>query len=174
MAGKGLYIFVEGTDDDRFFERLIEPQMQSQYAYSKIVRYAQLSKKDRRKLIQSVYAQNADIIFVHDMDENPCVTLAKSKLTETYPYLDEQDITIVIREIESWYPAGLSDADMERMLGRVLPETDAITKERFDDLLLRKTERIDAMLTMLDSFSVEEAVKRNDSFRYFVEKYNLK
>lgn len=87
--------------------------------------------------------------------------------------IENDKIIVVIKEIESWYLAGLDDEEYKRFEMHTLSNTDDITKEQFNDLIPKKFDsRIDFLLEILKSFSIEIAKQKNKSFRYFSEKYN--
>jgi hypothetical protein len=81
---------------------------------------------------------------------------------------------VVIKEIESWYYAGLSPESVQNLTVPNLPFTDDLTKEDFNRLIPKKYDsRIDFMFEILKSFSIDTARKKNHSFRFFVERYHL-
>ena len=82
-------------------------------------------------------------------------------------------IIVVVKEIESWYLAGLDNKVCKQLKIKNFPNTEKVTKEEFNSLIPKKfTSRIDFMLEILKNFSIEIAKKKNTSFRYFVEKYD--
>lgn len=79
----------------------------------------------------------------------------------------------MIKEIESWYLAGLDAQACKEFNIHNVPETDSITKEQFDALIPEKfISRIDFMLEILKVFSIESAKQKNMSFKYFIMKYD--
>ena len=61
----------------------------------------------------------------------------------------------------------------EKLKIKKLASADNITKEKFDALIPKKfTSRIDFMLEILKNFSIEIAKQKNNSFKYFIEKYD--
>ena len=87
-------------------------------------------------------------------------------------YGDKDKIIVVIKEIESWYLAGLDNEVCRQLKINNFADTDNVTKEKFNALIPKKfTSRIDFMLEILKNFSIEIAKQKNNSFRYFVEKY---
>ena len=86
--------------------------------------------------------------------------------------IEDDNIFVVIKEIESWYLAGL-DKETLKKLGISYSEkrTDLLTKERFDQLMSNKyVSRIDFMQEILENFQVETAKQKNKSFNYFFKK----
>lgn len=50
----------------------------------------------------------ADYIYVTDIDRSPCITAKKERVKKEISNIDIGKIVIVIKEIESWYFAGLT------------------------------------------------------------------
>ncbi len=111
-------------------------------------------------------------IFVSDLNAAPCVTTRKEKVRERYPDLNDAEIVIVRREIESWYLAGLSaDAAAELKVKRPT-STDGLTKEDLNQLRPKRLDsQLDFLLELLKRFDIEEATRRNKSFEYFRRKF---
>ena len=163
---------MEGDDDERFFMRMKKPFFMEKYDSIKIIKYKTMKKEKVDSFLTSIEAMNADYIFVTDINQKPCITAKKRAVTKTYKKVAEDRITIVIKEIESWYLAGLSDEASTKFKIRAFVTTDGITKEQFNRLISRKFDsRIDFMLEMLKNFSMEIAKQKNASFKYFAEKF---
>lgn len=81
----------------------------------------------------------------------------------------------MIKEIESWYLAGLDEAALKE-LGISYPDkdTDTLNKEQFDRLIpVKYVSRIDFMQEILKNFQLETARQKNKSFYYFINKYSI-
>ena len=169
---KRLFIMVEGEDDIRFFGRIIKPLLAPSYHSVEIIPYACIKREKVNKFLKSVILMNNDYIFVADIDQERSVRDKKQILYYRFSDIDGRSIVVVIREIESWYLAGISlDAAQELGIAGP-PSTDEITKEDFNALIpLQFDSRIDFMFEILKSFSLETAVKKNTSFRFFVTRY---
>ena len=115
MAYRILFIFLEGDDDERFFDRVIKPKYEKIYDYVQLWKYAQETKQRVNDFLQNINNINmekdmqAEYLFVSDMDESPCVTDKKARIASKFEKLSEEHILIVCRKIESWYLAGLND-----------------------------------------------------------------
>jgi hypothetical protein len=82
-------------------------------------------------------------------------------------------LQIVIKEIESWYLAGMDDNFARTYNIKWYKNTDNITKEDFDKIIPKKLlPRENFMIEILKSFSMDQAKIRNKSLRYFVNKYD--
>ena len=173
MPHKRLFIFVEGVDDERFFDSIIKPEFEKHYDIVIIYKYAQETDKRVKKFINGIKGLPADYIYVSDLNHNSCVTMKKTKILEKLNNLiQEERIAIVIKEIESWYLSGLSDYNVKKLTNRFFKTTDDIIKEQFNQLIPQKfSSRNDFMIEMLKFFSINTAKRKNRSFKYFMEKF---
>jgi hypothetical protein len=170
---KRLFIWVEGDDDERFVNRVLVPKFQEKYDDVKIVKYAAMEKKKLYDFIKSIEAMKSDYIYLTDINNSPCITAKKIKVQSKHENVDNDKIIIVVKEIESWYLAGLDNEVCKQLKIKNFTTTDDITKEKFNTLIPKKfTSRIDFMSEVLKNFSIEVAKHKNNSFRYFVEKYD--
>lgn len=171
---RGIFIFVEGNNDELFFKNIIKPKLEGKYDYVKIIKHANEKKEKIKGYIKSINSMGAEYIFVVDINNSPCITARKQEVKNKLKSIDEERIIVVIKEIESWYLAGLEDAEAEKLGIPIFSNTDNITKEQFDNLIPKKFSRIDFMLEVLRNFSIKTAKQKNGSFRYFIEKYDCK
>jgi hypothetical protein len=104
-----LFIWVEGTDDERFFNTIIVPRFAGRYDNIQVRRYAGMKNEGINKYLTSIEAMGADYLFVADIDTARCVTRKKALLQSTFNRLDARRTIIVKAEIESWYHAGLDE-----------------------------------------------------------------
>jgi len=171
---KRLFIMVEGEDDVRFFGRIVKPLLAPRYDSVEIIPYASIKRDKVNKFIKSVVLMKNDYIFVADIDFEHSVRDKKQVLYYRFSNLDGGSTVIVIREIESWYYAGIS-GPLEQELGIVnMVSTDDLTKEDFNARIPRHFDsRIDFMFEILKSFSLETAARKNHSFSFFVNRYNI-
>lgn len=175
MADRLLHIFVEGTDDKRFFEKIIKPMFEVNYDSVVLQEYQQKKDEWVVNFLKSIKSMGSDYIYAGDINSQPCVTAKKRKIKEEFRNLDESRIIVVVKEIESWYLAGLSDKDAKKFkipLSKIRT-TDDLTKEQFNGLIPErfKDSRIDLMIELLKCFSVETAKQRNKSFNHFIGSY---
>lgn len=171
---KRLFIFVEGADDIRFFGRLIKPILAPRYRSVELVAYACIKREKVSRFIKSIRELGHDYIFVGDIDFEPSVDAKKYLLTGRYQDLAGDNIVVVIREIESWYLAGLSGSAEARLGVHHLELTNSVTKEDFVRMIPRRfVSKVDFMFEILKFFSLESAAEKNRSFRFFVRKYQI-
>ncbi|MGA3315288.1 MAG: hypothetical protein ABSC64_02485 [Candidatus Korobacteraceae bacterium] len=177
---RGLVIFVEGPDDKRFCERIIQPRC-NKYKSVQIRRHASLPTKQIVNEIKFVKSRNYDYAFVVDINDEPCVTSKKQKKEQEIGGLDSSKIIVVIKEIESWYLAGLDDTNCKKFGIPSPNHTNTTTKEMFNDRFKPRLskkghfpdtlERRRLLGEILDCFDEETALSKNDSFDYFLRKF---
>ena len=173
MGYKRLFIWVEGGDDIRFFNRIIKPVLEKKYSLVEVRSYATLKREKVDNFLKSIKAMDADYIFAADINDTPCITAKKQEIQDKLKNIDEDNIAVVIKEVESWYLAGLDDADSRNLRIRTLSNTDNITKEQFNSMIPKIFDsRIDFVLEILKCFSIQMAKRKNKSFKYFVKKHN--
>jgi len=174
MSYNQMFIFVEGEDDARFFEEIIEPKLKKKYNFVRMIKYANQPIKKIDNYIKSINAMAGDYIFVTDINNSPCVTDKKQKIQNKYRTIRGDRIIVVIKEIEGWYLAGLGNTEAKKLKIGAYDVTDTITKEQFNSLIHKKYDsRIDFMLEILKIFSIGLAKQKNSSFGYFIEKYRI-
>jgi len=172
MANKRLRVLLEGNDDERFFEDIIKPILSPQYDLIQVWQYAQQPRRRTKNFLRAIKAMNSHYIFLGDINKFPCVTAKIESLKNKYGRcIDAKNVTIVVKEIESWYLAGLDDKSRKELRIRTSRDTDNITKEKFNKLIPSKFDsRIDFMIEILKRFSIETGVQKNSSFAYFMNK----
>jgi hypothetical protein len=173
MPNKGLFILVEGDDDERLMRHIYKTNLKDRYLWINFYQYSQRKPKKIRAFIRSIRSLNADYMFFSDIDFEPCITSKKEKLGKKYQGLNAHSTQIVVIEIESWYLAGIDNTTSEKLNLNKLPEhTNDLTKEKFDDLIPKRFDsRIDFMKEILKYFSFERAKVANESFKYFANRY---
>lgn len=173
MNYKGLFIFIEGEDDQRFFKEIIEPKILKKYNYVKMITYANMKKEKIKNFLKSIKEIEADYIYVTDINNSPCVTAKKEEIQNKLKNIEKEKIIVVIKEIESWYLAGLDSKSAKKLGVGVFKDTNTITKEEFNDSIPKKfSSRVDFLIEILKVFSIDVAKQKNNSFRYFIEKWN--
>ena len=169
MNRSRIVIFVEGADDERFFEKIIKPKLEPRIV--EIRSYAHLNNSKMKRYVRSIKQIGAEFYFSADLDEMPCISSKKNLIFKKYPFIDRKCILIVKKEIESWYLAGLTDRRSKGFGIKPMENTECIGKEEFNRKILRKNQtRLTSMKEILDGYSYSEAMKRNASFRYVMQR----
>lgn len=171
MAYKRLFVFVEGTDDERFVSDIIIPIIFDRYDHIRIVLYAEEKKIKINNYIKSINSMGGYYFFLRDFDNTTCVTKRRNDTLQKYRRLTLGKIMIVINEIESWYLAGVSNSFSSSYKISIPRDTSDITKESFNAIMPSTfSSRIDFMIELLKNYTVSRAIKRNNSFKYFIGK----
>jgi len=177
MEYKRLFIFVEGLNDEDFFKKIIIPLFGQTYDNIITIKYSQKLNKWKRNFLKSIISMNADYIYVSDINQEPCVTAKKQQIETQLGNINTNKIIIVIKEIESWYIALVTDKNSKSIGLEPSKMTDDMTKEEFNKLIPAKFDsRVDFMSEILKFTSHPElsiAMQKNKSLKYFIEKYKL-
>ena len=170
MPSEGIFILVEGNDDERLVQNIFEPIFLRNYDWVKIWQYSQKTNKKIRDFLNVIKKGfNADCIFMADMDLSPCVRERKDNQIKEIDLLESGDIQIVIKEIEGWYCAGVKEIQ-DFNLGRI--DCNMLTKEQLNDLILNNfSSRIDYFQEVIKMYDLNMGVKYNLSLLYFCQKY---
>lgn len=165
------YILVEGPDDHRFFSRVLRSAF-SNLGIVHIVETSRMKRSYFSALMERIKSDAVGYLFVHDFDHAICVPARKDDLREKHPEVELERMMIVVQEIESWYMAGLTQAQSQKLQIPVYGQTDDLTKGRFEDIVSSNFGTVKlAKLSLLEAFSVDEARKNNTSFEYLFRKF---
>ena len=173
---KELFIFVEGYKDTLLFSRIVELIFKKEYDWVSLIEWVPKEPGKTDNYLKSIKSENwnADYIFVADINDAPCVTAKKEEIKKRFGNVNKDKIIVVKKEIESWYLAGLSEGKCKDLRIPSFRVIDGITKEQFGKLIPKDLgSEIYFMQEILKFFDMETAKKKNESFRYFVEKYGL-
>jgi hypothetical protein len=180
MKRRGLLILVEGLTDSDFFEALInKPEiksiLESKYEFSRVIRYKDAEKSwDKEKMadfLRNAKSSGYNYILVSDINDAPCITRKKEVLLDTYKDLDREKIIIVVKEIESWFLAGVGEDVANKYKIDIPHSTEGVTKEDFIDKTKGHSLReIEFRQEILENFCLDAAQERNKSFAYLLRK----
>jgi hypothetical protein len=174
MSDHRLFLFIEGNDDERFIETVLKSKFEEKYGSVFLWKYSQQPNKKIADFIKNIIAMGAEFIYLGDVNHEPCVTAKKQSIVDRLKNINEERIFVAVKEIESWYLAGLDKNSSEGLGIKGFTLTDDITKEQFNNLIPRRFDsRIDFMYEILKNFSIEKGKRKNKSFRYFIKKNKL-
>ena len=171
MAYKRIWIFVEGSTDSYFCERVISSLLNRVFDEVKLIECAQRKSEIVQNLLKSIKSMGS-YLYLTDINSSPCFTAKKEKVSrELKGQIDEGSMVIVKQEIESWYAAGIDDDIEKQFKIKPIRSTNDLTKEKFDSIIpSRFDSRIDFMQEILKGFSKETAIEKNESFSYLMAK----
>lgn len=178
MAWKSLYVFVEGNDDELFFDTVIRPLLRPHFNEVSTIKYGQQTDIWVNNFLSSIQSMSqlmeVDYLFLCDINNSPCVTAKKQEAVQRYTSLEESKIVVVVREVEGWYLAGLDQDSCKQLRIRCFADTNSITKEQFNQLMPSSIRARPVFLQqILQRFSLEVAKQKNASFQYLCRRLNL-
>lgn len=157
------FVFVEGPDDERFITSVLGNDK------IKVIKYAREKKEYINRYIKSIKSiLNYDYIVICDIDLKSLVE-KKNAILAQFPDCEVEKIIVSIAEIESWYIAGVDEITSKAMKIKYVYYTDYITKEKFNQMIPSKIDRINIMIEILKKYNLNEAILRNKSLKYFWE-----
>ncbi len=178
-----IYIFVEGVDDKRFFERIVRPQILKHKKYEKFRTHQWRRKKEDsvNNLIIKFLEKECRVVFVRDYDKiskgkehiNSNISRLKEETMQKYKIKSKDDIFIVRYEIESWYLAGAKKNFLKKYDINPIDNTININKKEFYNLKPRGMTKTEFLIEIIENFDVKRAKKKNSSFEYFLERMGL-
>lgn len=167
-----LYLFLEGNDDERFFEQILLCEFKKIYSDVKIWKYTKKTDNQRKRFIDTINkVTNWDYICFRDINSSKCVTQKKEKTIKKFDRINTKKIMIVIMEIESWYLAGIDNEFLSHIRANLIDRTcDSITKEYFNSLIPKGMLRINFLQKILQNYNINLAIRNNKSFSYIYKK----
>lgn len=175
----GLYIWVEGGDDEEFIKKIIQPKLDNRYNFIKIIQYAQQTPQWRRNYLKSIQSMKADYIYFADLDSCSCISSKKEEIQQQIPKIDLNKIIIVKSKIEGWYYAGLDQANFQVLRVDKYDKfkiTDSLTKEVFQKSCPKNyRSEIDFKQEILKNYNLALVFEEqtNQSLNYLIKKYSL-
>lgn len=172
MTYNQIIVFIEGNDDERFFKRIIKPELEKKYTRAIPFKYSCKKKIKINNYLKTIKCIGCfDYIFLTDINAAPCISAKKESKLSKYTNIDENKTIVVIKEIESWYIAGVNVKNSEKLGIPPYNDTNNLDKEQFNKLIPKKFDsRIDFMQEILNYFQIKTAKKKNKSCKYFFDK----
>ncbi|HAR84466.1 MAG TPA: hypothetical protein DCR69_01920 [Clostridium sp.] len=169
-----LYVFLEGDDDERYFRYIVEPILKSKGIDISYYLYRTKKKGKVMSFIKSIdRMEDSDYIFISDIDLCIDEDQKRERLYNTYNNLDLNKTFIVIKEIESWYLAGLDDLFITKQSISIPSNTNNVDKERFRSILskskLKRFSLSTCMIEILENYNIKKAIEKNYSLKNFIE-----
>ena len=157
-------------------ERVFQPYLKKKYDDVRYIEYKKDSPTEVAGKIRSFQINSQlSYIFLHDLDEHSDPIVCQKKVCERYSnILTPEDVVVVNKEIESWYLAGVTRELSKSLKLKWVKNTETISKERFVSLMPNRfSSTTDFMVELLRHYSLSEAMTRNQSLRYFVDKFGI-
>lgn len=168
-----IYFFVEGTDDTRFVEGVLKSFLEENGQSIFVWEYAQKKQEKVKDFIKSIQQMGAQIVFLTDKDEADQETKLQDILDRYHPLLTEDEINIVVKEIESWYVAGIYADELSIRVKSSPPyQTDDVSKEIFMSYFYTSS-KAEIILDILAIYNLPLATLRNTSLKRVAERLNI-
>lgn len=165
-----IYVLVEGSDDKRFVNNVLSPLLKEKYGSYKVWEYAKKKDEAINNFIRSINSMNCDCLFLVDSDYSEAEDIKRKYLTK-FTQLQEDKISVVLREIEAWYLSGIDEESFSKKLSKRIPnDTSHITKEMFDTYFMRLT-GTEAKIASLVNYNIGLACQRSPSFHELVSRF---
>lgn len=180
MSYQRLTIFVEGDNDSRFFETIIKPIFENKGINVEIQKWSQKEIAFTKEFIRCIANFNSytwGYIFTSDMDHFEDQEEKIEYLINRFD-IGHDKAVIVIKEIEGWYLAGLTESGAKEVgisvskFKAINPNT--VEKEHFCSLIPKNflAER-SFYSEILKHFDHNTALTRNKSYQVFSSMYEL-
>ena len=154
-----LFVFVEGSDDERFFKHYYRS------SNVKIIQYARMSNKEFTNYVNTIKINN-DYIVITDSD-GATEDEKKKIFVEKHPCCEYSKVYVARWEIESWYLAGWSSKEAEKYKVKYIYNTNQVSKEKFRSLTPKNFDSVSFQMEILKTFDCSLAISRNTSFSTF-------
>ncbi len=168
-------ILIEGDDDVRFFNSILKEFFERLYIII-LFKYQQIKLEKRCDLIKTCQNRNQDYLYFRDIDNSPCVTKRKDEIEGEFnrfnENIDKNKIIIVIKIMEGWYLAGLTEAGKKKLrIKKDFSSTNAMKKSDFNELIPKGMTRTEFLIEILENYDIRLARTKNASFHYFFTKF---
>ena len=107
MAAKRLFIFVEGSDDVRFFDTIVKPRLEHAFESVELITFACTKSVKVDRFIRGINAMQHSYLIVTDIDFEKNVNGKKRVILSRFSEVDYQHIMVIIQEIESGSPESM-------------------------------------------------------------------
>lgn len=176
IVNKTVVYLVEGNRDIDFVNEVVKKRIINTGTYDRIIpyKYKNIPKSDNEKFIKSLRAIGSDILCMADINSSSSIEERKEKLKkDDVGDVPDNCIVIVIKEIESWYLAGLDGECCRKLRIGHMARTDTIGKEECHTLIAKSKfgSRQACMSEILKRYDIEIARGKNKSFYYFYTTY---
>jgi hypothetical protein len=136
--------------------------------------YANRKKGIIENYVKTIMEKQEDILCLTDSTHAPCIPgRINDLISNGIGPFDRRAIIVVVKEIESWYLAGVDGQCCRRIGIPYFDRTEQVNKEEFHSIIAKSKykPRPACRFEMLKNFNVVLASQRNSSFYRFYSKY---
>ena len=167
---QGVVFFIEGPDDGRFIEQVIEPKLTTDNVNTHT--YSRQPDQSVDQAIAGFQGMYRDLYLLRDYDEGnqkcQCIVDRKDFVKDKFENIRKDQVIIVVDEIEAWYLAGISSESASDLGINSYPNTNDVNKDDFLSELeeSKYTSKKNFQMEIIKRFSIDTAKKKNNSFQY--------
>ena len=178
VCDMGILIWVEGNDDEILFNRVIKPILDERYDWVEVRKHSRIKNKKICDFIKSLNAMNEDYVFLTDLDDYISIKAKLDEVCECYKEIDRERIILVIKEVEGWYFAGITEKNAKKLKIKLSDfrkfDPNTIRKEQFNEKVKpKKYNETDFKIEIIKLFDITHARERNGSFEYLLNYFNI-
>jgi len=167
-----LAILIEGNREEDFIKWIVKPIMIGAGKYCEVITYKfpRVPKHINESYVRTVLDMNDDILCLTDITGFRSKRDKKEQVQRDHVgNIGDNKVIIVIREIESWYLAGVRQSYCRRLRIDYYNVTDNIGKKEFHEIIAKSKfkPRGVCCLEMLRNYDVTLAKQKNRSFNCF-------
>jgi hypothetical protein len=181
---KKLYLFIEGEWDKVFFETFLDEYLRKEYNFEEIIYFEFAEDLNPRAKLRELVREQRQVNFLlcPDLDSKydeikriqKLKKLADGEFKVEFEQIKNKSF-VIVQKIESWYLAGFNETFCNKKGITFYMDTEMTTKGTFEKIAkqLKKAPlrlRDELTRTYRNNFDIDEAKKRNQSFRKFFEK----
>jgi hypothetical protein len=175
-VGNTLHILVEGDQDDSFVQKVVKPWLLNKGKYNNVETFAYANRKKEitENYVKTIKEKQEDILCLTDSTHASCISGRIDDLINNgIGTFERKAIIVVVKEIESWYLAGVDNQCCRRIHIPYFERTEQIKKEEFHSIIAKSKYKPKpaCRLEMLKYFNIVLASQRNISFYRFYSKY---
>ena len=175
-GNKRLIAMVEGNRDEDFIDWIVRPIMIEVKEYSDVITYKfpRMPKHINERYVETVLNMNDDILCFTDVTGFRRKKDKKRQVQQDLiGKIGDDKVIALIRTIESWYLAGLTQSCCRRLRIDYYHRTDDIDKAKFHEIIAKSKfkPRGVCALEMLRNYDITLAKQKNRSFNCFHENH---
>lgn len=171
---QGVVFFVEGPDDERFVERVIQPKLTTDNVNTH--RYSKQPDQSVDQAIAGFQGMYRGLYLLRDYDEGnqecQCIAERKEFVKKKFKNIRKDQIIIAIDEIEAWYLAGIDTESASDLGINSYSDTNNVNKSDFIEELEKSkyNSKKNLQMEIIKRFSIDIAKQKNNSFQYCLDR----
>lgn len=171
---QGVVFFVEGPDDERFIQQVVQPKLATDNVNTH--RYSKQPDLSVDQAIAGFQGMYRSLYLLGDYDEGKqgCQSIPERKefVKNKFENIRLDQIILAVDEIEAWYLAGIDSQSASDLGISPLSHTNNVNKDDFINKLNESkfNSKKNFQMEIIKSFSVPTAKEKNSSFQYCLDR----